>query len=200
VSERRAAPLAPEFSETPLWHADVGRPAGIEDPDPVPPEADVVVVGGGYCGITAAAELAARGQHAVVIEADAIGTGASTRNGGMVIPELKHGPSGLEKKLGPLGRRLYAEVNEAFEREIVPSVNAFQPELILLSAGFDAHRDDPIAELWFTENSFTYMTRQILELADRHCGGRVVSVLEGGYQIESLVPSVIAHIRALQGR
>jgi len=92
------------------------------------------------------------------------------------------------------------EMIEAFEREVVPSIEAFRPELILLSAGFDAHRDDPIAELECTEDVYVHMTRRVLELADRHCGGRVVSVLEGGYCMESLVPSAIAHIRTLQGR
>jgi len=92
------------------------------------------------------------------------------------------------------------EVIDAFEREVVPAVDAFRPELILLSAGFDAHRDDPIADLECTEAAYVHMTRSVLELADRHCGGRVVSVMEGGYRIESFVASAIAHIRTLQGR
>jgi acetoin utilization deacetylase AcuC-like enzyme len=92
------------------------------------------------------------------------------------------------------------EMIEAFEREVVPSIEAFRPELILLSAGFDAHRDDPIAELECTEDAYVHMTRRVLALADRHCEGRVVSVLEGGYRMESLVSSAIAHIRTLQGR
>ena len=92
------------------------------------------------------------------------------------------------------------EMIDAFEREVVPSIEAFRPGLILLSAGFDAHRDDPIADLECTEDAYVHMTRRILELADRHCGGRVVSVLEGGYRMESLVSSAIAHIRTLQGK
>lgn len=92
------------------------------------------------------------------------------------------------------------EILEAFEREVVPSIEAFRPELILLSAGFDAHRDDPIADLECTEDAYVHMTRRVLELADRHCEGRVVSVLEGGYNTESLVASAIAHIKTLQGR
>jgi acetoin utilization deacetylase AcuC-like enzyme len=92
------------------------------------------------------------------------------------------------------------EMIEAFEREVVPSIEAFRPELILLSAGFDAHRDDPIAGLECTEDAYVHMTRRILELADRHCEGRVVSVLEGGYRTDSLVSSAIAHIKTLQGR
>jgi acetoin utilization deacetylase AcuC-like enzyme len=89
---------------------------------------------------------------------------------------------------------------EAFEREVVPAIGAFRPELILLSAGFDAHRDDAIADLECTEAAYVHMTRGVLALADRHCGGRVVSVLEGGYRGDSLVASALAHIKTLQGR
>ena len=92
------------------------------------------------------------------------------------------------------------EMIDAFEREVVPAIEAFRPDLILLSAGFDAHRDDPIADLECTEEAYVHMTRRVLELADRHCGGRVVSVLEGGYRIESFVASALAHIMTLQGR
>jgi acetoin utilization deacetylase AcuC-like enzyme len=92
------------------------------------------------------------------------------------------------------------EMIDAFEREAVPAIEAFRPDLILLSAGFDAHRDDPIADLECTEEAYVHMTRRVLELADRHCDGRVVSVLEGGYRVESFVASAIAHIKTLQGR
>jgi len=92
------------------------------------------------------------------------------------------------------------EMIDAFEREVVPAIEAFRPELILLSAGFDAHKDDPIADLECTEKAYVHMTRRVLELADRHCEGRVVSVLEGGYRMESLVSSAIAHIKTMQGR
>jgi glycine/D-amino acid oxidase-like deaminating enzyme len=73
------------------------------------------VIGGGYCGIAAAGELARRGRHAVVVEADPLGTGASTRNGGMVIPELKHGPRALVRRFGSLGGELIDAVLEAFD-------------------------------------------------------------------------------------
>lgn len=107
-------PLAPTFRAEPLWHADVEYPPAVRDQQPLPTSADVVIVGGGYCGVTAAAQLAARGREAVVLEADPIGVGASTRNGGMVIPELKHGPGWLARRFGPLGGELVDAVFDAF--------------------------------------------------------------------------------------
>jgi acetoin utilization deacetylase AcuC-like enzyme len=93
-----------------------------------------------------------------------------------------------------------AEISELFDREVLPEIDRFRPDLIMISAGFDAHRDDPIADIELTEGSFGHMTRRICEAADRHCGGKIVSVLEGGYDRPAFVSSVIAHLRALQGR
>jgi glycine/D-amino acid oxidase-like deaminating enzyme len=108
-----AAPLSPEFAERPLWHDDVTLPT--VPPPGLRPHADVVVIGAGYCGLSAAAELASRGRSVVVLEADALGTGASTRNGGMVIPELKLGPRALAKRYGPLGGELVDSVLDAYD-------------------------------------------------------------------------------------
>ncbi len=76
----------------------------------------------------------------------------------------------------------------------------FAPELILVSAGFDAHRDDPLAGLNWTESDFTWITRAICDLADKTCGGRVVSCLEGGYDLAALAASVAAHVTVLMER
>ena len=92
------------------------------------------------------------------------------------------------------------ELVEIFEREVVPEIERFEPGLIIVSAGFDAHERDPIADLDLTEKSFAYMTRRVCELADRYCGGRIVSVLEGGYDGPALAASVVAHLKTLQGR
>jgi acetoin utilization deacetylase AcuC-like enzyme len=85
----------------------------------------------------------------------------------------------------------------AFERLVVPAVDRFRPECLLVSAGFDAHRDDPLGGLRLTESGFARLTGMICELADRHCQGRVISALEGGYNLPALQGSVAAHVRAM---
>ncbi len=89
------------------------------------------------------------------------------------------------------------EFRSAMQGKILPAVDRFKPELLLISAGFDAHRDDPLASLNLTEDDFAWITRQLLELADRHARGRVVSMLEGGYNLEALGESVAAHVAEL---
>jgi acetoin utilization deacetylase AcuC-like enzyme len=92
------------------------------------------------------------------------------------------------------------ELMDAFDAEVIPEIDRFCPDLIMVSAGFDGHAHDPIADLDLTESSYAHMTRRLCEAADRHCGGRIVSVLEGGYNGVSLAPSVVVHLKALQGR
>lgn len=92
------------------------------------------------------------------------------------------------------------ELVDVFEAEVVSEIDRFCPNLIMVSAGFDGHADDPIADLDLTESSYAHMTRRLCEAADRHCGGKIVSVLEGGYNGPSLESSVIVHLKALQGR
>ncbi|MEH3147308.1 MAG: histone deacetylase family protein [Methylobacterium frigidaeris] len=89
---------------------------------------------------------------------------------------------------------------EAFEHGVLARLDAFAPDLIVISAGFDAHWRDPLANLRLTEADFAWATRRVMEVADRHAGGRVVSVLEGGYDLEGLSRSVAAHVEALMGR
>ncbi|HEU5150367.1 MAG TPA: FAD-binding oxidoreductase [Iamia sp.] len=108
-----AAPLAPGYREDVLWHD--AAPLDATGDGPPPAGADVVVVGAGYCGLMAAAELARRGRSVAVLDRGPLGVGASTRNGGMVLPELKAGPGGLERAHGDLGRRMFAAVDEAFD-------------------------------------------------------------------------------------
>ena len=89
------------------------------------------------------------------------------------------------------------EFREAFETRILPELNRFAPQLVLISAGFDAHRLDPLANLNLDAEDYAWVTTRLVELADRHAGGRVVSALEGGYSLTALRESTIAHINAL---
>jgi acetoin utilization deacetylase AcuC-like enzyme len=90
-----------------------------------------------------------------------------------------------------------AQFSEAFEQVILPRLRNFQPDLIVISAGFDAHRRDPLANLNLVEADFGWVTRQIMAVADVSAQGRIVSVLEGGYDLEALAQSAAAHVTAL---
>lgn len=83
------------------------------------------------------------------------------------------------------------------KEHIFPRINSFIPEMILISAGFDAHKADPLASMALTEEDFAWITGELCLLADRHCKGRVVSSLEGGYDLEALGASAAAHVAAL---
>lgn len=90
-----------------------------------------------------------------------------------------------------------AEFRRAFTAEILPALDGFRPELVLISAGFDAHRADPLAQLELVEADFAWVTEEICAVARAHCRGRVVSSLEGGYDLEALAASAAAHVGAL---
>jgi acetoin utilization deacetylase AcuC-like enzyme len=85
----------------------------------------------------------------------------------------------------------------AWERRILPALADFRPEFLVISAGFDAHKDDPLAELRVTTEDFAWLTGRLAGIANAACGGRMVSVLEGGYDLPALAASVAAHVRAL---
>jgi acetoin utilization deacetylase AcuC-like enzyme len=89
------------------------------------------------------------------------------------------------------------KLKEALESRILPRLSAFAPEFVIISAGFDAHMRDPLANLQFTEADFGWATRRIMEVADKTAGGRLISVLEGGYDLEGLSQSAAAHVTAL---
>ncbi|MBL8565018.1 MAG: histone deacetylase family protein [Hyphomicrobiaceae bacterium] len=86
---------------------------------------------------------------------------------------------------------------EAFESRILPALRNFGPDIVLISAGFDAHRDDPLASLELVESDFLWVTDKLIEVADKHCDGRVVSMLEGGYDLTALARSVGVHVKTL---
>jgi acetoin utilization deacetylase AcuC-like enzyme len=118
------------------------------------------------------------------------GSGARHETGGwdqIVNVPLPPGASGRVFRAGVLSR-------------VLPAVEAHAPEMILISAGFDAHTRDPLANLALTEDDFAWVTERLCELANRHCGGRIVSTLEGGYDLSALAASVAAHVRVLMER
>lgn len=90
-----------------------------------------------------------------------------------------------------------AEMRAAYESQVFPRLRDFKPELILISAGFDAHQDDPLAELQWSTGDFRWLTQELCALAAELCGGRVVSTLEGGYDLSALAESARAHVEEL---
>ncbi|UNK44077.1 histone deacetylase family protein [Luteimonas sp. S4-F44] len=86
---------------------------------------------------------------------------------------------------------------EAWRERILPEIDAFAPQLVLVSAGFDAHRLDPLAQLELEAEDFAWLTRELVVLADRHAEGRLVSMLEGGYDLQALRECAVAHLQAL---
>jgi acetoin utilization deacetylase AcuC-like enzyme len=115
------------------------------------------------------------------------GTGAKTERGehdSVVNAPLRAGDAG-------------EKFREAFETAILPRLAGFAPELIIISAGFDAHVRDPLANLNLVEDDFGWVTRKLMDAANETAGGRVVSLLEGGYDLQGLANSVDAHVSAL---
>ncbi|RWM39622.1 histone deacetylase family protein [Mesorhizobium sp.] len=114
------------------------------------------------------------------------GTGAKSETGAGNIVNAPLAPS--------TGSELF---RDAFLSRVLPSIDAFAPDLIIISAGFDAHHRDPLAEINLTEDDFDWATGQLMERAGRHSGNRLVSLLEGGYDLQGLAFSVAAHVGRL---
>lgn len=114
------------------------------------------------------------------------GTGAvsETGVGNIFNAPLSHGDDGYHFR-------------QALDQQLLPAIDAFKPDLILISAGFDAHYRDPLAGLNLTSEDFGYATARIMELAERHCSNRIVSLLEGGYDLQGLAESAAAHVNRL---
>ena len=89
------------------------------------------------------------------------------------------------------------QFREAVTKHWIPALDAFKPELVLFSAGFDAHAEDPLAMLELADADYAWVTQQVKAVADRHAGGRIVSMLEGGYALSALGRSVVQHVRVL---
>jgi acetoin utilization deacetylase AcuC-like enzyme len=98
----------------------------------------------------------------------------------------------------PLSPRTGSDLfRDAMQSRVLPAIDDFAPDLIIVSAGFDAHHLDPLAEINLTEDDFDWATGQLMERAGRHCGGKLVSLLEGGYDLQGLAFSVAAHVGRL---
>ena len=93
-----------------------------------------------------------------------------------------------------------AQMRQAYERLVFPALAEFKPELLIISAGFDAHASDPLANLNWVEDDFAWLTGQLCDIAEAHCAGRVVSTLEGGYDLQALAASTKAHLDVLLAR
>jgi acetoin utilization deacetylase AcuC-like enzyme len=91
------------------------------------------------------------------------------------------------------------EILGAVENSLLPAADRFRPDLVLISAGFDSRIGDPLGRFTLTDEDFADLTRRVMEMADRYAGGRVVSMLEGGYNLEGLASAASAHVDALMG-
>lgn len=89
------------------------------------------------------------------------------------------------------------EIIGRFEQDLVPAADRFRPDLVIVSAGFDSRHGDPLGELTLTDDDFCELTRLLMDIARRHCGGRLLSVLEGGYSLEGLAAATHAHVATL---
>ena len=92
-----------------------------------------------------------------------------------------------------------AEFRHAFETRILPALDAFAPDFLLVSAGFDAHVNDPLAQIRLLEGDFIWVTEKLLEAAEKHTRGKLVSTLEGGYDLDALARSTAVHVATLMG-
>lgn len=116
------------------------------------------------------------------------GTGypAETGVGNIVNVPLAAGDTGIEF------RKKYSSI-------ILPALRNFKPELLLVSAGFDAHKDDPLSSIKLVEDDFRWLTQELMHIADSYCHGRIISTLEGGYNLKALATSVAVHVKTLLG-
>ncbi len=89
------------------------------------------------------------------------------------------------------------EFRQKYNNIILPALKKFKPDLLLISAGFDAHKDDPLASVMLVEDDFKWLTQELMMIADSCCKGRIISALEGGYNLKALAASVALHIKAL---
>ena len=174
----------------------------------------------GFCVFNQAAIAAVHAQRAhglgrvAVVDFD-VHHGNGTQNSFYRHPDLFYGSchqspfypgTGARQETGiagnivnvPLARGCGSETfRERMSGELIPALRRFAPELLIVSAGFDAHQKDPLGGLNFTDDDYHWITCELMAVADETAGGRVVSILEGGYSLEGLASGTAAHVRAL---
>ncbi len=91
------------------------------------------------------------------------------------------------------------DYEQAFKEKILPKIDEFKPEVVMISAGFDAHHDDPLGQINLSTEFYGWMSERMMEATDKHAGGRLVSMLEGGYDLNALAHCVDAHLQVLMG-
>lgn len=91
----------------------------------------------------------------------------------------------------------HSKVVEAFDSKVTPKLQEFKPNMIFISCGFDSHYLDPVGNLKYTNDTYTFMTQEIVKFANEHCAGRVISILEGGYSVTALREASVAHVTEL---
>ncbi len=91
------------------------------------------------------------------------------------------------------------EFRQKYNGIILPALRQFKPDLVFISAGFDAHRDDPLASTSLEEDDFRWITHELMDIAGCYCGGKIISALEGGYNLDALAASVAVHVKTLMG-
>ena len=109
--------------------------------------------------------------------------------------DVPKGPNMVNVPIPPYTRGL--AVREIIDAMWMPRLEAFAPQMLFISAGFDAHREDDLGQLGLVEADYEWITRRLMDIAQRHCQGRIVSCLEGGYALSALARSVVAHLRVL---
>ena len=92
-----------------------------------------------------------------------------------------------------------SDYQAAFSSQVLPKINAFKPDIVLVSAGFDAHRSDPLAQICLTTKVYRWMTIRLMEIAEQFAGGKLISLLEGGYDLNALAHCVATHVQTLSG-
>lgn len=89
------------------------------------------------------------------------------------------------------------DAHNQWTEKVIQKLDAFEPDLIMISAGFDAHQEDQLASLQFTADDYQWMTQDMVRVANEHCNGKIISVLEGGYNLEALKECSTVHIKEL---